>query len=192
MSKMIGSEPPQPARNRNVHWLWLSMLVIVADQFTKALIRKDFNLYDVVQINDFFNLVRLHNTGAAFSLFSEAGGMQKWFFVLLAVAVSIGIMIWLRRHPRGEKLMAVSLCLILAGALGNVIDRVHLGYVVDFLDVHVCSLGWTVFGYCHWPAFNVADIAICIGAVCIVLDSFLTGRRQRLQAKEEANANLTE
>lgn len=192
MSETATTSEYQPNRNRNVHWLWISLILIGLDQFTKALIRNDFGLYDVMPITDFFNLVRLHNTGAAFSLFSEAGGAQKWFFVLLAAAVSIGILVWLRRHPRGETLMAIALCLILAGALGNVIDRVNLGYVVDFLDFHVCHWGWSLFGYCHWPAFNVADIAICIGAVLIILDSILTGRRQRAQAKAEQHENSTE
>lgn len=150
--------------NTNVYWLWLSLLVIVADQLTKGAIRQQFGLYELEEITRWFNLTRLHNTGAAFSFLAGAGGWQQWFFVILGVAVSLGVMIWLRLVPKNNQMLAIGLCLVIGGALGNVIDRVVLGYVVDFLDFHL--------GQYHWPAFNLADIAIVSGAGLLMLDSF--------------------
>lgn len=150
--------------NTNVYWLWLSLLVIVADQLTKGAIRQQFSLYEIQEITSWFNLTRLHNTGAAFSFLADAGGWQQWFFIVLGVVVSLGVMIWLRLVPKNNQMLAIGLCLIIGGALGNVIDRVVLGYVVDFLDFHLGSY--------HWPAFNIADIAIVTGAGLLILDSF--------------------
>lgn len=153
---------------RNVHWLWLSALVIVADQITKQIVVKQFDLYERMVVLPFLNLTRTHNTGAAFSILSDAAPV---FFVALALAVSVGILVWLRRNPDHERLTAVSLCLILGGALGNAIDRAARGHVIDFIDVYAGS--W------HWPAFNIADSAITVGALLIFLDMFLQGRGGR-------------
>lgn len=159
---------PQPTRPRrafryqNAHWLWLAAAVILIDQVTKQLIVRNFELYESVALLPVLNLTLMHNTGAAFSILSSAA---PWFFVAIAVAVSIGILIWLRRHPDGDRLVAASLALILGGALGNAIDRATRGYVIDFIDAH--ALGW------HWPAFNVADAAIVIGAGLLLLDMWL-------------------
>lgn len=150
--------------NTNVYWLWLSLLVIVLDQLTKGAIRQEFALYDLREITSWFNLTRLHNYGAAFSFLADAGGWQQWFFIVLGVVVSLAVMIWLRLVPKDNQMLCIGLCLVIGGALGNVIDRVVLGYVVDFLDFHI--------GEYHWPAFNVADIAIVSGAGLLVLDSF--------------------
>lgn len=150
--------------NTNVYWLWLSLLVIVADQLTKGAIRQQFSLYDIQEVTSWFNLTRLHNTGAAFSFLADAGGWQQWFFIVLGVTVSLGVMIWLRLVPKNNQMLAIGLCLVIGGALGNVIDRVVLGYVVDFLDFHLGSY--------HWPAFNIADIAIVTGAGLLIIDSF--------------------
>lgn len=163
-----GPKPPRGFHFQNVHWLWLAGAVIVIDQITKQLVVRTFDLFDQVLVLPMLNLVRLHNTGAAFSILSQ---MTPLFFVLVSVAVSIAILVWLRRHPHGDGLVAVSLTLILGGALGNAIDRATRGYVVDFVDVHLG--GW------HWPAFNVADSAITIGAALLLLDMFLKMRKEK-------------
>ncbi|MDD9891996.1 MAG: signal peptidase II [Gammaproteobacteria bacterium] len=150
--------------NTNVYWLWISLVIIVLDQLTKGAIRQEFALYDLREITSWFNLTRLHNTGAAFSFLADAGGWQQWFFIILGVVVSLAVMVWLRLVPKDNYMLCIGLCLVIGGALGNVIDRVALGYVVDFLDFHI--------GEYHWPAFNIADIAIVTGAALLILDSF--------------------
>lgn len=152
-------------------WLWLSALVIVADQFTKWLIVQRFELYDRIEVNALLNITRLHNTGAAFSFLEDAGGWQRWLFVALACGISLVILIWLRRLPaRGQSWLALALALVLGGALGNVIDRVHLHYVVDFIQVH--------WGEAYFPTFNVADMSITVGAALLVFDSFFGSGRE--------------
>jgi signal peptidase II len=148
----------------NVHWLWLSLAIIVIDQITKQLVFINLEPYETLRLLPVFNLTHMRNTGAAFSMLSSASPL---FFIALGVAVSVGILVWLRRHPQGETPVAVGLALILGGALGNVIDRAYRGYVVDFLDFHIGECGW-----CHWPAFNVADSAIVIGAGLLIWDMF--------------------
>jgi signal peptidase II len=148
----------------NVHWLWLSLTIIVVDQITKQLVFINLQPYETVRLLPVFNLTHMRNTGAAFSMLSSATPL---LFIALGVAVSVAILWWLRRHPRGETLVAVGLSLIQGGALGNVIDRVHYGYVVDFLDFHIGECG-----LCHWPAFNIADSAIVIGAGLLILDMY--------------------
>lgn len=138
------------------------MTIILLDQVTKQLVVNGMNLYEVIPLLPSLNLTRMHNTGAAFSIMSDASPL---FFIALGIAVSIGVLIWLRKHPKGETLMAVALTLILGGALGNVIDRATRGHVVDFIDFYV--------GNWHWPAFNVADMAIVMGAGFLILDMFL-------------------
>lgn len=150
-------------------WLWLSLLVIVLDQATKAVASAYLGLHEPVAIIPMFNLTLLHNTGAAFSFLGNAGGWQRWLFVVIALAVSSGLVWWLRQLPRTDTWLAIALALVLGGALGNVWDRVYLGYVVDFIDVY--------YGSHHWPAFNVADSAISVGAVMLLLDA-LRGRRR--------------
>ena len=152
---------------KNVYWLWISAAVIVLDQITKQLVVKHFEWFDVAPVFAGFNLVRLHNTGAAFSMFS---GASPLFFVALGVAFSLGVLWWLRKNPLGQTRIAIAFSLILGGALGNVIDRATRGYVVDFLDFYYA--GW------HYPAFNVADSAITIGAGLLLLDMFLEWRRR--------------
>ena len=144
-------------------WLWLSALIIVLDQASKWVMSSWLSLYETVAVIPFFNLTMAHNTGAAFSFLSQAGGWQRWFFVGLALAVSLGLLIWLKKIAK-TNLEAMSVSLILGGAIGNVIDRVYFGYVIDFLDVY--------YGSYHWPAFNIADSAIVIGAIILVIDSF--------------------
>jgi signal peptidase II len=144
-------------------WLWLSGLVIVLDQVSKWLMSSWLSLYETVAVIPFFNLTMAHNTGAAFSFLAGAGGWQRWFFVGLAVLISIGLLIWIQKLAK-TNMEAMSVSLILGGAIGNVIDRVYFGYVIDFLDVY--------YGSYHWPAFNIADSAIVVGAVLLIMDSF--------------------
>ena len=158
-------------------WLGWSLLVLLADQLTKLLILGAYRLGDATPITGFFNIVRAHNTGAAFSFLAGAGGWQRWFFVALAVGASLFIVWLLRSHP-GQRLFAFSLSMILGGAVGNVIDRLLHGYVVDFLDFHWSFLS-PMFYRGHFPAFNIADAAITIGAVCLILDEILRVRRGR-------------
>lgn len=152
-------------------WLWLSVCVILLDQVTKAMVASALNLYERIELLPILDLTRLHNTGAAFSMLAEATGWQRWFFIALGLAISVVLMIWLRRLREGDTLLAVGLSLVLGGALGNVIDRVWLGHVIDFIHVH-----WQD---AYFPAFNVADSAISIGAGCLLLDAFLEGDKKR-------------
>ena len=158
------------------NWLWLGMTVMVLDQWTKWLIVQRFEEFDRIVLLPVLELMRLHNTGAAFSFLSGAGGWQRWMFITLGVAVSAGILVWLRRLPaKGQGLLAAGLSLIVGGALGNVIDRVLHGHVIDFIRVH-----WQEH---YFPAFNVADSAITVGAVLIVLDNLLELDRARAKKK---------
>ena len=162
------------------NWLWLSVFVIFLDQATKAWIAGALELYGRIELLPVLDITRLHNTGAAFSLLAGASGWQRWFFILLGVVVSLLLMAWLRRIRIPEQnVLALGLSLVLGGALGNVIDRVWHGYVVDFIHVH-----WRDW---YFPAFNVADSAITIGAGCLLLDAFLEGaRKEKAAARDKA------
>jgi len=156
-------------------WLPLSAFVLALDQASKAWIERHFALFESVTLLPVLDMTRLHNSGAAFSFLAGAGGWQRWFFTLLALGISAGIIIWLRRtHARDEAWLAAGLSLILGGALGNAIDRVRLGYVIDFVHVH-WNDAW-------FPAFNVADTAITLGAIGVIIDAIVQSRRQRLKA----------
>ena len=153
-----------------LQWLGLAFIILLADQFTKVLILGYYRLGDSTLVTSFFNVVRVHNSGAAFSFLADASGWQRWFFTVLGFVAS-GFIIWmLRAHP-GQRLFCFALACILGGAIGNVIDRLMHGYVVDFLDFHWRGM--------HFPAFNVADSAISIGAACLILDELLRVRRGR-------------
>lgn len=149
-------------------WLSLAFIIILLDQITKVLIVVNYRLGDSTYVTSFFNVVRAHNTGAAFSFLANAGGWQRWFFTGIGVAAAIFITYMLRAHA-GQKLFSFALACILGGAIGNVIDRVLYGYVVDFMDFHWSFLA-PIFHGGHFPAFNVADSAISIGAVCLIWD----------------------
>jgi signal peptidase II len=151
-------------------WLALALLVIVLDQLTKTLILGNFALHDSRTVTSFFNLVRVHNSGAAFSFLAGASGWQRWFFVALGLAASVFIVWMLRRHPE-QTLFCFAVTMILGGALGNVIDRLLHGYVVDFIQVHYAGS--------YFPSFNLADSAITLGAACLILDELLRVRRGR-------------
>jgi signal peptidase II len=149
-------------------WLGLALILLIADQFTKVLILGYYKLGDSTTITSFFNIVRAHNTGAAFSFLASSSGWQRWLFTAIGVGATLFILYLLRTHA-GQKLFCFALACILGGAVGNVIDRLLHGYVVDFLQFH--WRGW------YFPAFNVADSAITVGAVCLILDELLRVRR---------------
>jgi signal peptidase II len=167
------------ARPKGAFWPWLGLAaaILLLDQFTKVLILGYYQLGDSTYVTSFFNVVRVHNTGAAFSFLASAGGWQRWFFTAVGVGAAIFIVWMLRSHP-GQKLFAFALACILGGAIGNVIDRVVHGYVVDFLDFHWSFLSGIFHGG-HFPAFNVADAGITIGAVSLILDEILRVRRSK-------------
>ena len=158
-------------------WLALAALVVVFDQFTKQLILGNYQLGDSTYVTSFFNIVRAHNTGAAFSFLAGAGGWQRWFFTGIGLVAGIFI-VWMLRSRPGERLFGFAMASILGGALGNVLDRLLHGYVVDMLDFHWRWLE-PLFHGGHFPAFNIADTAITIGAACLILDEILRVRRSR-------------
>ncbi len=156
-------------------WAWLSAIVVALDQFVKWYVVGNFGLYEILPAGPFLDLTRLHNEGAAFGILAEAGGWQRWFFLALAGAIAIGILVWLRSLPaRGQEWLAVGLALILGGAVGNGWDRFMDGYVVDYLHFH--------WGDAYFPAFNVADIGITTGAAMLIIDALLDARRRKAAA----------
>ena len=156
-------------------WLGIALVILLADQLTKLLIVDSFLLGDSQPVTTFFNLVRVHNSGAAFSMLSTASGWQRWFFTGIGIVATFFILWLLRSHPT-QKLFCFALALVLGGAVGNVIDRIAYGHVVDFLDFHWDWLS-PVFYEGHFPAFNVADSAISVGAVCLILDELIRVKR---------------
>ena len=146
-------------------WYALALLIILLDQYSKGLASASLDYGRPVEVFSWFNLTLQHNSGAAFSFLSNAGGWQRYFFSAIAIVISLVLVVWLYRLGREQRLLALSLGLILGGAIGNLWDRLVLGYVVDFISVH--------YGGSYFPAFNVADSAISVGAVCMLLDSFL-------------------
>ena len=160
----------------SLRWYALALLVVVADQFTKALAEGHLDYGQPVEVFFWFNLTLQYNTGAAFSFLSDAGGWQRYFFSAVAVSISLGLVVWLFTMSRRDKLLALSLALILGGALGNLWDRLVLGHVVDFISVHYA-------GY-FFPAFNLADSAITVGAALMIFDS-LFGSQGRKRSQEE-------
>lgn len=164
MPRMFGTPPSK----RWLGWLGLTLLVIVLDQFSKLMIVTSFTYGEGLIITSFFSIVHVLNHGAAFSFLAGAGGWQRWFFVGLAVVISVWLIAMLRRH-QAERMQPAALALILGGAIGNVIDRVRIGAVIDFLDFHAA-------GY-HFPAFNVADSAITLGVILMLLQQLLESRK---------------
>lgn len=143
-------------------FLWLALLVVVVDQYTKGLVVEHIELYQAVQVTSFINLTHVYNYGAAFSFLHDAGGWQRWFFTAIALVVVFLILWWLKQTTRQQVVLPLGFCLIIGGAIGNAYDRVILGHVVDFLVIYYQD--WS------WPAFNVADSAICLGAVLLIVD----------------------
>lgn len=156
----------------SIVWYLLALLVIVIDQLTKWVIVSQFQLFEIRPVTSFFNLTLVYNTGAAFSFLSQADGWQRWFFSFVAMGVSLVLIIWITRLQDHQKVLGAALACILGGAIGNLIDRLAYGYVVDFLDFYINRY--------HWPAFNVADTAISVGAGLLILDMFI-GDEQRTE-----------
>lgn len=172
MNVAISSDAPTRSLGALPLWLGLIALVVVADQWTKQLVLSHFMLHEVRPVTEWFNLVLVYNSGAAFSFLAQAGGWQKWFFLGLALVICswLGHMLW---QHRAERLLPGALALVIGGAIGNVIDRLRYDAVVDFIDWHLA--GW------HWPAFNLADSAICLGVALMLIDQF---RRPHSSSKE--------
>ena len=154
---MTSPHPPQK-------WLWISLTVVALDQITKQIAESLLTPHQAVNLLPYFDWYLTYNTGAAFSFLANAGGWQRWLFTFIAVVISVIIVQWIRKLPLEETLTAVSLSLILGGAIGNLIDRVYLGHVIDYIQI------W--LGSYPWPAFNIADAAIFVGAVMLILSSF--------------------
>ncbi|MBW6390309.1 MULTISPECIES: signal peptidase II [Halomonadaceae] len=159
-----------PPMRQPLRWLWLAAAVVLLDLGTKAVMSSLLSYGQPVEVLPFFNLTLLHNTGAAFSFLADHPGWQRWFFAAIAVGASIALTVWMSRLKADEKLLAASLALVIGGALGNLYDRLVHGYVVDFLSFHVA--GW------YYPAFNVADIGITLGAIGLIWESVFEGRKQ--------------
>jgi len=157
---------PTSSAKGGLSWLGWSALVIILDQLTKWLAVKNLTYQLPVEVFSGLNWTLLHNFGAAFSFLSNAGGWQRWFFLIVGVIITIVLVVWLKRSPKSDWRTCLPLSLIIGGAIGNLIDRFYLGYVVDFIDV------W------HWPAFNLADSAISVGAVLLILFGFSQGKAE--------------
>jgi signal peptidase II len=162
-------------RGRAAVWLLLSALVVLADQLSKSYITSHYGEFEFTTVLPILDITRMHNVGAAFSFLATASGWQRWLFISLAVIVSIGIVVWLYRMPRSQGLLACGLALVLGGAIGNVIDRIRLGAVIDFIHFH--------WDRAYFPAFNIADSAITVGAACLILDALLEPKRARAKAE---------
>jgi len=152
------------AQKSGLVWLWLSLLFLVADFASKTLVVNTMNLRDSIDILPFFNLTYVHNYGAAFSFLSDESGWQRWFLSAIAITISALLIWWLKRLPASNKVLCGAYSLVLAGAIGNLYDRMYYGYVIDFL--HFYYENW------HFPAFNIADSAICVGAALLLFDAF--------------------
>ncbi len=159
---------PRMTLPRYAAWLLLAALIAVLDLWTKALASASLELYRPVEVTGWLNLTLAHNTGAAFSFLADGDGWQRIFFIVVASGISVFLLAWLWRIPLQARALPAALMLLLGGAIGNLVDRVRLGYVVDFIDVHYA--GW------HWPAFNIADSAIVIGIALMLIESLLPPR----------------
>ncbi|KGJ88265.1 signal peptidase II [Thalassotalea sp. ND16A] len=154
-------------KNTGLRWLWLAIILLIVDQVTKHTVVAFMDYRESIAIMPFFNLTYVHNPGAAFSFLADQGGWQRWFFTIIAAVVSVLLVVWMAKTPKQDKLIAIAFALILSGAVGNLIDRMLFGYVIDFLDFY--------YGSKHWPAFNVADSAIFVGAGLMIFDALFYG-----------------
>lgn len=171
------TSPSSEKKSGKLVWLWLSLLVVVLDQVSKQLATGFLDYARPVELLPVFDLTLLHNTGAAFSFLASAGGWQRWLFALLAAGVSVVLVVWLQRLKAHETWLAIALALVLGGALGNLYDRVVLGYVVDFISVH--------YQRHYFPAFNLADSGITIGAIMLIIDTVWLSRQSASGNKNE-------
>lgn len=162
---------PASWRDSGLRWYWVVVLVFLADQLSKQWVLANFDLYESIKILPFFNFTYVRNYGAAFSFLSDAGGWQRWLFTVIAVGFSVVLTLWLRRQKKTEWRLNLAYTLVIGGALGNLIDRLMHGYVVDFLDFY--------YKTSHYPAFNIADSAICVGAALIIWDAFTAPKEEK-------------
>ncbi|NQZ26535.1 MAG: signal peptidase II [Colwellia sp.] len=161
-----------------LRWLWLTLLCLIIDQVSKQWVAGTFDYRETLSVLPFFNLTYVHNPGAAFSFLADQGGWQRWFFTAIAAIASIVFLVWMAKTPKQQRLLSIAFALILSGAVGNLIDRVLFGYVIDFLDFH-----WAGF---HFAAFNIADSVIFIGAALMIFESF-TNKEDNQEANKDAN-----
>jgi signal peptidase II len=178
----MNPEPTPPMMQSGYRWLWISALVIVADQFSKIWIQKNLELKtEFVELASWLNIHHTFNTGAAWSFCADCGGAQRWVFSALGIVVSIALVVWLRRLTlASHRLLIGGLTLIVGGAIGNVVDRLYLGHVIDFVQVH--WQGW------FFPSFNVADSAISVGAALVIIDSLREMARERRERRAAPKA----
>ncbi|MDC9581102.1 signal peptidase II [Xenorhabdus sp. PR6a] len=156
----------KPICSTGLRWLWLVVVVLILDLGSKHLVLQHFTLYESIPLIPYFNLTYAQNLGAAFSFLADKGGWQRWFFALVAVAITVVLLVMLYRSNARQKLSNIAYALVIGGALGNLFDRLVHGFVVDFIDFYV--------GQWHFPTFNIADSAICIGAALIIIESFIS------------------
>ena len=159
-------------------WIWVTVVVVILDQLTKYIASSSLELYQQIAVMPMFNWTLLHNPGAAFSFLANEAGWQRWFFAAIALVVSVVIVLWIKKLKQHEKWQAIALALILGGAIGNVIDRIWLGYVVDFIQVYYQQ--W------YWPAFNIADSAIFIGVAMIIIESIREYRAEHKNTEKNS------
>lgn len=167
---------PLTWKDSGLRWYWVVVLVFLADQLSKQWVLANFDLFESVKLLPFFNFTYVRNYGAAFSFLSEAGGWQRWLFTLVAVGFSTLLTVWLRKQAASLWKLNLAYTLVIGGALGNLIDRLMHGFVVDFIDFY--------WGKSHYPAFNIADSAIFIGAVLIIWDSFFNSKSEQDKTEE--------
>jgi signal peptidase II len=156
-------------------WVWVAVVVLLLDRISKYLAVRFLIENEPYPVMKFFNFTLAYNTGAAFSFLKDASGWQAWFFGGLAVMVSVGLLIWLKRISYQQRWLSIAIALIIGGALGNLFDRISYGHVVDFIDWYV--------SYYHWPVFNIADTAVCIGAVMLLIDTLFLEKSRKKEQK---------
>lgn len=170
-------------RQSGLWWSWIAVVGLIADQWTKIWADNALAGGRIIEVLPHFDFRLAYNYGAAFSIFADAGGMQKYFLSIFSILVSIGIMVWLYKLKRQERWLSIALCLVLAGAIGNAIDRVSYGYVVDFIDWYIAKDGY------HWPTFNIADAVISAGAVMLIIDSLFFQQPDNAADKQKASSD---
>ncbi len=187
-----------PIMQTGIRWFWLTLFFLIVDQVTKYFAVAHIKPYEAIEVMPFFNLVIRYNTGAAFSFLADAGGWQMYFLSGIALCLSFALVIWLYKTPATNRLLCSGLALILAGAIGNLVDRLRLGKVVDFIDWYYPTSSdcfWGFYGqqvanqqvFCHWPSFNIADAVILMGAILFLLDSYLNADTKQVKDKTKSD-----
>lgn len=166
---MLNTNPLKMFSQTGLRWLWLTVFIMAIDRLSKAIIVHYFGYHETLRVTSFFNITLAYNTGAAFSFLNSASGWQMWLFASVAAIVSVGLLIWLKRLRYQQQWSSIAVALILAGALGNLWDRLSYNHVIDFIQLHA--------GNFYWPVFNVADSAICVGAFMLILESIFRKKK---------------